>query len=173
MDLESRYYELYGTNDITKYRWEQLLSIMEHAKKTRPSALKKADQDGNHWYQSEHMVGMMLYVDKFSNNLVEFEQRIDYLAELGITYVHFMPLLKSREGNNDGGYAVSDYLMVDDKFGTMEQLERVMKLLKKKGIRTCIDFVLNHTAKEHVWVQKYKEGDHDYDDMYFMFDQRI
>ena len=95
MDLESRYYELYGTNDITKYRWEQLLSIMEHAKKTRPSALKKADQDGNHWYQSEHMVGMMLYVDKFSNNLVEFEQRIDYLAELGITYVHFMPLLKS------------------------------------------------------------------------------
>ena len=33
--------------------------------------------------------------------------------------------------------------MVDDKFGTMEQLERVMKLLKKKGIRTCIDFVLN------------------------------
>ena len=62
----------------------------------------------------------MLYVDKFSNNLTEFEQRIDYLAELGITYVHFMPLLKSREGNNDGGYAVSDYLMVDDKFGTMK-----------------------------------------------------
>lgn len=74
----------------------------------------------------------MLYVDKFSNNLTEFEQRIDYLAELGITYVHFMPLLKSRDGNNDGGYAVSDYLMVDDKFGTMEQLERVMKLLKQK-----------------------------------------
>ena len=56
------------------------------------------------------------------------------------------------------------------KFGTMKQLERVMKLLKQKGIRTCIDFVLNHTAKEHVWVQKYREGDHDYDDMYFMFD---
>jgi len=170
MDLKSSYYELYGTNEITQYRWEQLLSIMEHAKKTRPAALKKADRDGNGWYQSEKIVGMMLYVDKFSNNLKEFEQRIDYLAELGITYVHFMPLLKSREGNNDGGYAVSDYLMVDDKFGTMKQLERVMKLLKQKGIRTCIDFVLNHTAKEHVWVQKYKEGDHDYDDMYFMFD---
>ncbi len=170
MDLKSSYFELYGTNEITQYRWEQLLSIMEQAKKTRPAALKKADREGNAWYQSEKMIGMMLYVDKFSNNLTEFEKRIDYLAELGITYVHFMPLLKSRDGNNDGGYAVSDYLMVDDKFGTMEQLERVMKLLKKKGIRTCIDFVLNHTAKEHIWVQKYREGDHDYDDMYFMFD---
>lgn len=170
MDLKSSYFELYGTNEITQYRWEQLLSIMEQAQKTRPSALKKADREGNAWYQSEKMIGMMLYVDKFSNNLTEFEKRIDYLAELGITYVHFMPLLKSRDGNNDGGYAVSDYLMVDDKFGTMEQLERVMKLLKKKGIRTCIDFVLNHTAKEHIWVQKYREGDHDYDDMYFMFD---
>ncbi len=170
MDLENSYYELYGTNDITKYRWKQLLSIMEHAKNTRSSALKQADKQGNSWYQSEKMVGMMLYVDKFSENLVEFEKRIDYLAELGITYVHFMPLLKSREGNNDGGYAVSDYLKVDDKFGTMEQLERVMKLLKEKGIRTCIDFVLNHTAKEHIWVKKFKEGEPDYNDMYFMFD---
>lgn len=170
MDLKNSYYELYGRNEITEYRWGQLMSILEHAAKTRPSALKKADGNGNDWYQSEKMVGMMLYVDRFSNNLEEFEKRIDYIAELGITYVHFMPLLKSREGNNDGGYAVSDYLMVDDKFGTMKQLERVMKLLKAKGIRTCIDFVLNHTAKEHLWVQKYREGDHDYDDMYFMFD---
>jgi amylosucrase len=81
-----------------------------------------------------------------------------------------MPLLKSREGNNDGGYAVSDYLMVDDKFGTMKQLERVIELLKQKGIRTCIDFVLNHTAKEHVWAQKCLAGDPDYNDMYIMYD---
>ena len=91
----------------------------------------------------------MLYVDKFSRDLYEFEKRIDYLAELGVTYVHFMPLLKSREGNNDGGYAVADYLSIEEKLGDMKQFERVMGLLKKKGIRTCIDFVLNHTAKEH------------------------
>ena len=52
MDLKSNYYELYGTNEITQYRWGQLLSIMEHAKKTRPAALKKADRDGNAWYRS-------------------------------------------------------------------------------------------------------------------------
>lgn len=170
MNLKDSYYELYGYNDITRYRFEQLEQIMDTAKKKRSAALRESDQAGNDWYQSEKMIGMMLYVDRFSNNLKQFEKKIDYIAELGVTYVHFMPLLKSREGNNDGGYAVSDYLMVDDKFGTMKQLENVIRLLKEKGIRTCIDFVLNHTAKEHIWVQKYLEGDHDYDDMYFMFD---
>lgn len=170
MDLEKSYYELYGNNDITRYRFGQLMSIMENAKKKRPSALTRADEVGNDWYQSEKMVGIMLYVDRFSDNLKEFEKRIDYLAELGVTYVHFMPLLKSREGNNDGGYAVSDYLMVEDRLGTMNQLERVIGLLKGKGIRTCIDFVLNHTAKEHIWAKKCLEGDPDYNDMYYMFD---
>lgn len=170
MDLERSYYEIYGDNDITRFRYTQLMEIMEQAKKTRPAAWKKLDAAGNDWYKSENMIGMMLYVDRFSDNLVEFEKRIDYLAELGVTYVHFMPLLKSRDGNNDGGYAVSDYLMVDDKFGTMKQLERVISLLKKKGIRTCIDFVLNHTAKEHVWAQKCLAGDPDYNDMYIMYD---
>lgn len=170
MDLERSYYEIYGDNDITRFRYIQLMEIMEQAKKTRPAAWKKLDAAGNDWYKSENMIGIMLYVDRFSDNLVEFEKRIDYLAELGVTYVHFMPLLKSRDGNNDGGYAVSDYLMVDDKFGTMKQLERVISLLKKKGIRTCIDFVLNHTAKEHVWAQKCLAGDPDYNDMYIMYD---
>mgnify|MGYP000541436052 FL=1 len=170
MELKQSYFELYGDNEITQYRWDQLQEIIAGAKAARSPELKKQDKGGNQWYMSEKMAGMMLYVDRFSEDLKGFEEKIDYLAELGITYVHFMPLLKSREGNNDGGYAVADYLSVDKKFGTMRQLERVVKLLKKRGIRTCIDFVLNHTAKEHVWVQEYRKGNHDYDNMYHMFD---
>ncbi len=170
MDLKERYIQLYGDNEITRYRWDQLTEIIAKAKKSRSKDLKEQDQAGNAWYLSEKMAGMMLYVDRFSKDLFAFEEKIDYLSELGITYVHFMPLLKSRPGNNDGGYAVSDYLEVDDKYGTMKQLEKVVKKLKAKGIRTCIDFVLNHTAKEHVWVQEMKNGNADYDDMYYMFD---
>lgn len=170
--LQDYYKELYGDNEITGYRWRQLEEIIAKAKKERAPELKKADKEGSSWYLSEKMAGIMLYVDKFSEDLKGFESKIDYLSELGITYVHFMPLLKSREGNNDGGYAVSDYLSVEDRLGTMKQLERVVGLLKKKGIRTCIDFVLNHTAKEHIWVQEYRKGNSDYDDMYFMFDDR-
>lgn len=171
MDLRENYYGLYGKNEITDFRFGQLQDIIEKAKKERSPEQKKQDALGNDWYISEKMVGIMLYVDRFSRDLKGFEEKIDYLAELGVTYVHFMPLLKSREGNNDGGYAVSDYLEVDGKFGTMKELERVIRLLKKRGIHTCIDFVLNHTAKEHIWVQEYKKGNHDYDDMYFMYDQ--
>ncbi len=171
-DLREYYRELYGDNDITNYRYGQLEDIIAKAKKERPAALKQADKGGSGWYISEKMVGIMLYVDKFSHDLYEFEKRIDYLAELGVTYVHFMPLLKSREGNNDGGYAVADYLSIEEKLGDMKQFERVMGLLKKKGIRTCIDFVLNHTAKEHEWARRCREGDPDYRDMYYMFDDR-
>lgn len=170
MDLKQSYYDLYGKNEITDFRFGQLMDIIGNAKKERRAELKKQDSRGNDWYLSEKMVGMMLYIDRFSKDLRGFEEKIDYLAELGVTYVHFMPLLKSREGNNDGGYAVSDYLEVDDKFGTMKELEHVVNLLKKRGIHTCIDFVLNHTAKEHIWVEEYKKGNHDYDNMYFMYD---
>lgn len=170
MDLKQSYYDLYCANDLTDYRFDQLMEIIEKAKKERSPKLKKQDNAGDDWYLSEKMVGMMLYVDRFSTDLYEFEKKIDYLAELGITYVHFMPLLKSREGNNDGGYAVTDYLEVNEKFGDMAQLEKVVDLLKKHGIRTCIDFVLNHTAKEHVWVKEAKNGNHDFDNMYHMFD---
>lgn len=170
MDLKEKYCSLYGDNKMTAYRYGQLLEIIDRAKKARSPELASQDREGNGWYMSEKMAGMMLYVDRFSEDLYHFEEKIDYLAELGITYVHFMPLLKSREGNNDGGYAVSDYLSVEERLGTMEQLEKVVGLLKKRGIRTCIDFVLNHTAKEHVWVQEYRKGNHDFDDMYHMFD---
>ena len=163
MDLKQSYYDLYGKNEITDFRFGQLMDIIGKAKIKRSAELKKQDSRGNDWYLSEKMVGMMLYIDRFSKDLRGFEEKIDYLAELGVTYVHFMPLLKSREGNNDGGYAVSDYLEVDDKFGTMKELEHVVNLLKKRGIHTCIDFVLNHTAKEHIWVEEYKKGNHDYD----------
>ena len=171
MDLKESYYELYGENEWTDYRFGQLTEIIEKAGKERSPELRQKDEAGNGWYLSEKMAGIMLYVDRFSQDLYHFEEKIDYLAELGITYVHFMPLLKSREGNNDGGYAVSDYLAVEDRLGTMKQLERVVGLLKKRGIRTCIDFVLNHTAKEHIWAEECRKGNPDYKDMYHMFDE--
>lgn len=168
--LRTYYFGLYGENGITQFFFDLLVGIMETAKAGRSAALRKQDKKGNDWYLSEKMVGMMLYLDKFSEDLINFEKKIDYLADLGVTYVHFMPLLQSREGQNDGGYAVSDYLNVDKKFGTTEQFERVIGKLKKKGIRTCIDFVLNHTAKEHEWALRSKKNEAGYEDMYYMFD---
>lgn len=170
MEWKQNYYDIYEKNENTDLRYNQLLDIIQKAKTDRPLWLVEQDKSGNDWYLSEKMVGMMLYVDRFCNDLYEMEKKIDYFVELGITYVHFMPLLKSREGNNDGGYAVSDYLNVEPRLGNMKQLQKVVKMFKQKGIRTCIDFVLNHTAKEHIWAQECKKGNKDFENMYFMFD---
>lgn len=168
--LKEYYYELYGNSENTDYFYGQLLEIMEKAGKNRSRALKKQDEQGNTWYLSEKMAGIMLYLDKFSGNLKGFEEKLDYLSDLGITYVHFMPLLKPREGQNDGGYAVQDYLKVNPSLGTMEELERAAAKLKKRGIRTCIDFVLNHTAKEHEWAVRSRKNEPGYENMYYMFE---
>lgn len=168
--VQKFYFDLYGYNENTEKNYQELLGIIEEGKKNRSKELKEQDAMGKEWYLSEKMVGMMLYIDKFSDNLIKFEKKIDYLAELGITYIHFMPFLQSREGNNDGGYAVSDYLEVDKRFGTTEQFEKVVKKVRSKGIKVCCDFVLNHTAKEHKWAQECKNGNPEYADMYYMFD---
>lgn len=168
--MKKYYYEIYGDNGITDKRYKELQAIIKDGKKERSPELKKQDQLGKDWYLSEKMVGIMLYIDKFSDNLEKFEQKIEYLTDLGITYVHFMPFLKSREGNNDGGYAVSDYLSVDERYGTTEQFQNIVNKLKEKGIRTCMDFVLNHTAKEHEWAEKCRAGESEYLGMYHMFD---
>ena len=52
----------------------------------------------------------------------------------------------------------------------MTQLRKVIRSMKERGIRTCIDFVLNHTAKEYSWAEECRKGNPDYQDMYFLFD---
>lgn len=169
MDLKQSYQELYGKSGVSGQRFRELTEIMEKAKAERPAWLREQDLQGNDWYLSEKMTGIMLYTDHFCGDLYGLEEKLDYLSELGITYVHFMPLLQSRRGNNDGGYAVSDYLAVEPRLGDMAQLRKVIRMLKERGIRTCIDFVLNHTAKEYSWAEECRKGNPEYQDMYFLF----
>ncbi len=63
-----------------------------------------------------------------------------------------MPLLRPREGDNDGGYAVADYGEVDRRVGTIADLEALAGDLHERGIAVCIGLVLNHTAAEHEWA---------------------
>jgi len=95
---------------------------------------------------------MMLYTDLFAGDLAGVIEKIPYFKELGITYIHFMPLLKAREGENDGGYAVADYREIDPRFGTMDQFRELVAQLRAEGIHVCLDYVVNHTAKDHEWA---------------------
>lgn len=148
----------------------QLLAAMETAYENRDSLHLEQDLQDPHWYLSNDLVGMMLYVDLFSGDLQGVMKRIPYFKELGITYLHFMPLLKARSGENDGGFAVEDYREIDPRFGNMEDFRQLVSLFQKEGISVCLDYVVNHTAKEHLFARRALAGEKQYQDMYFMFD---
>ena len=76
-----------------------------------------------------------------------------YLGELGVTYLHLMPLLQPRPGPNDGGYAVADYRTVRPDLGTVDDLRALATPLRAHGISLCLDLVLNHVAREHEWAE--------------------
>lgn len=122
------------------------------------------------WFQRETMAGYICYVDLFNETLEGVRQKLDYLRELGVNYLHLMPLLKPRPGPNDGGYAVENYCEVNPALGTMADLANLAAQLHTHGMSLCIDLVVNHTAKEHEWARRAYTGDPAYLDYFFTYD---
>lgn len=141
----------------------------------RPEDLKILDLSREitpDWFQRETMVGGIYYVDKFAGTLAGVQAKLDYMAELGLNYIHLMPLLKPRPGPNDGGYAVEDYREVNPQLGSMADLEQLAAAMHRRGMSLCIDLVVNHTAKEHYWAAQARAGNPQYLDYYYVFDDR-
>jgi len=168
-------YALYGDQYDFFYHLEQILISAAEAFASRPADLKALDRQRESqplWFKSEQMMGGVFYVDLFAGNLEGVRAKIPYFRELGLTYLHLMPLFKAPEKNNDGGYAVSDYRTVSPNLGTMAQLADLAGELRRNGISLVLDFVFNHTSDEHTWAQQALAGDEEYQGYYFMFDNR-
>jgi amylosucrase len=88
--------------------------------------------------------------------------RLPYLEELGVTYLHLMPLMEPREGPSDGGYAVRDHRKVRSDLGTLVDLIALADDLRERGISLCLDLVLNHVAREHEWARRAEAGEERY-----------
>jgi amylosucrase len=175
LDVYEPVYALYGeTHDVDEL-FDRLVGAALAAAEERPADLREVDRRreiDRYWYQRARMVGYVCYVDRFCGTLAELPQHLDYLDELGITYLHLMPLLKPRDGENDGGYAVADYRAVDPRVGTMDDLESVATALRGRDMSICVDLVLNHTAMEHEWARRWLAGDPDFADFYVAYPDR-
>lgn len=166
---------LYGQQYDFFYYLEQILVTAAQYYVARPNDLKQLDQQrvaNPNWFQSEQLVGGVCYVDLFADNLKGIRSKIPYFKELGLTYLHLMPLFKCPEKNNDGGYAVSSFREVDPKLGTMEELAGLAREFRANGISLVLDFVFNHTSDEHEWARKAQAGDINYQNYYWMFPDR-
>lgn len=167
---------LYGERKDFDEWAERLLEIVARGYADRPPELRLMDlrrQGEPDWFQQPDMLGYVIYADRFAGDLRGVGEHISYLKEMGVTYLHLMPLLKPRTGANDGGYAVADYRAVNPSLGTMADLSHLAAELRAKGISLCIDLVCNHTAKEHEWARRAVAGDSVYQDYYLMYPDRL
>lgn len=169
------YSGLYGTRYDFFFHLEDLLISLARAWFERSADLRLLDESREanpFWFQSNEMLGGVCYVDLFANNLEGIRSKIPYLKELGLTYLHLMPLFKAPENENDGGYAVSSYREIHAPLGNMQQLALLATELRSAGISLVVDLVFNHTSDEHQWAQLAKAGDEGYMDFYRIFQDR-
>jgi glycosidase len=175
-DLFKLYHILYGRRYDFFLHLENLLISLAQAAFDRPLDLRKLDgrrETEPDWFQSNQMVGAVCYVDLFAGDLGKMHAKIPYFKELGLTYLHLMPLFKMPEGENDGGYAISSFREVHPPLGTMSQLSDLSRALRVEGISLVLDLIINHTSDEHDWALKAKKGDEDAQDMYGIYPDRI
>ncbi len=166
---------VYGNNEAVLPMLGQLMRMAWESFKSRDTVLKQQDaarESNPDWFLSNKMVGGVCYVDLFAGDLKGIIKSIPYFQELGLTYLHLMPLFKCPEGKSDGGYAVSSYREVNPALGTIDDLREVATALREAGITMVVDFIFNHTSNEHEWAKACVSGDPLFDNFYYIFPDR-
>jgi len=152
-----------------------IIETINTAYVNRKDSLKEIDKKRElikDWHLDQKWVATMLYVDLYAGNIKKMEKHLPYLKELGINYVHLMPLLEPMEGQADGGYAVKNFRKVNTKFGDNDDLIALIDKMHAEDQIIAIDFVMNHTAREHEWAQSILKGENRFKDYYYLYPDR-
>ena len=97
-------------------------------------------------------------------------EKLDYLKELGVDIVWLSPCYRSPLA--DQGYDISDYYDIDPRFGTMEDMDRLIAEAKKRDMYIVMDLVVNHCSDEHEWFKKAcKDPDGKYGRFFYLRDK--
>ena len=127
--------------------------------KEQPEWLKKAAI--YHIYPSTFM-------DSDGNGIGDLEgirSKLDYIKSVGFNCIWMSPCFKSAW--EDGGYDILDFYNVDPRFGTNEDLKRLIDDAHKKGIKILLDLVAGHTSDKHPWFKESQKAEHnEYSDYY-------
>ncbi|MCI8534520.1 MAG: alpha,alpha-phosphotrehalase [Hungatella sp.] len=91
-------------------------------------------------------------------------EKLDYLQELGVDYLWLTPFFISPQ--RDNGYDVADYRKINPLFGTMDDLEELIRQSEERGMSIMLDMVFNHTSTQHEWFQKALAGEEKYQKYY-------
>ncbi|MBX2798934.1 MAG: hypothetical protein KTR31_14755 [Myxococcales bacterium] len=155
--------------------WQKVAVLLGRRAADRPDDLwvLDAEREGApDWFQQPDRIGYSLYVDRFAGDLRGVADRVDYLDELGVTYLHLLPVFRRQPGASDGGFAVADHADVEPSLGSWADLQSLARRLRERGISLCLDFVVNHTAAAHRWAEAARRGDAKYQSYYLVYPSR-
>ena len=79
-------------------------------------------------------------------------ERLDYIAELGVSWIWLLPFYPSER--RDNGYDVDDHVGVDERFGDVDDFEALVRECHRRGISVLVDLVIHHTSDHHRWFQE-------------------
>jgi amylosucrase len=173
--IETLFNEIYGGHTKRNSSFDALLVSLIHNYQQRTAAFIKKDaekQKKGNWFLSNDIAGMSLYVDRFAGSLQGLADKLAYFEELGVNFLHLMPVFESPVGESDGGYAVSNFRKVDARFGNNDDLHALIKKMNANNMYLMLDIVINHTSHHHEWAQKAKAGDSYYQDFFYFYDNR-
>ena len=135
-----------------------------------PTVLRPTD-----WYRNANFMEIYIraYQDSDGDGIGDFNgltERLDYLADLGITALWLMPMMESAD--NDHGYETQDYRAVESDYGTLEDFQRLLDEADRRGIAVIIDYVVNHAASQNPLFLDAASGvDHPLRDWFIWRDQ--
>ena len=169
-ELKWLYLELYQGDEGA---YDSFVDMLYRMYEARPEAMRRIDRqrlENPAWYKGRDLLGMLMYVSAFAGNLEGVREKLPYVEECGVNYLHLMPLLESPAGRSDGGYAVADFRKVQPELGTMEELAALADACHERGISLCLDFVMNHSSEDHEWARRARAGEREYQDRFFFYD---
>jgi len=79
-------------------------------------------------------------------------EKLDYLALLGVDVIWLTPIYESPQ--KDNGYDIRNYYAIDERYGTMEDFEKLLEETHRRGMKLIVDIVVNHTSTEHEWFKR-------------------
>jgi len=173
--IHSLFTHLYGQRKDFLQQMVRLVEVLASRYIERSDELEELDIEreyDHNWFLDQNWVAMALYADGFADNLQGVQQHGNYLQELGVNMLHIMPMMKCPEGSSDGGYAISDFKQIDERFGDLADLRKLSAYLRKRNMLLTLDVVVNHTSEQHDWASKARQGDTQYQDYYYTFPDR-
>ena len=126
------------------------------------------------WWQSSvvYQIYPRSFYDSNNDGIGDIQgiiSKLDYLSYLGIDVIWLSPVYSSP--NADNGYDISDYQNIMSEFGTMNDMDELLKKCEERNIKVIMDLVVNHTSDEHPWfIEAKKSKDNPYRDFYIWRD---